>query len=117
MLAKSLKTVIILAVTLTFFGGTAMADRWGRDYHQPQKRNHHYSKHHPKAYKSHHHRHQRRVVHKEYVYVAPPRPHYREHRHQTSALHALAPRVVFIGGLPVPVPPPPHEVLDYLTGR
>ena len=114
---KSLKSVIVLAVALTFFGGTAMADRWGRDYHHPPKRHHHYSKHHPKYYKGHRHGHHRYVVHRRNIYVAPPHPQYRSRRHEASALHALAPRVVIIGGLPIPVPPPPHEVLDYLTSR
>lgn len=109
MLAKVLKSVIVLAVALTFFGGTAMADRRGRDgYHHHQKHQYH-MKHHPK--------HRPHVVYKKYVYVAPPRPHHRPERYQASSLHPLAPRVVFIGGLPIPVPPPPHEVLDYLTGH
>jgi len=117
MLAKSLKTVIVMAVALTFFGGTAMADRWGRDCHHPRKDHHHYSKHHPKYYKGHRRGHRPHIVQRRIVYVAPARPHYRAQRHEASALRALAPRVVFVGGLPVPVPPPPHEVLEYLTGR
>ena len=117
MLAKVLKSVIVLAVALTFFGGTAMADRRGRDRHHQLQKHHYHMKHHPRHYKGHPHGHRPPVVYKEYVYVAPPRPHHRPQRYQASSLHPLAPRIVFIGGLPVPVPPPPHEVLNYLTGH
>jgi hypothetical protein len=109
MMAKLLKSVIVLAVAMTFFGGTAMADRWGRDCHNPHKRHHYHPRHHHKVYR-----------HEDYrrpVYVAPPRPHYRQPEYHASSLHPLAPRIVIVGGLPIPVPPPPHEVLDYLTGH
>ena len=108
MLAKFLKSVIVFAVALTFFGGTAMADRRDRDCRQPQKWHHYQPKH---RYEARHHN------HASYVYVAPPVPHYPQRQYHASNLHPLAPRIVFIGPLPIPVPPPPHEVLDYLTGR
>ena len=109
MLAKFLKSVIILAVALTFFGGTAMANGRGRDCGHYKKSHHYQPKHHYKARPHYDHR--------RHVYVAPPRPHYRQPQYHASRLHPLAPRVVFVGPLPIPVPPPPHEVLDYLTGR
>ena len=108
-MAKFLKTVIVMAVALTFFGGTAMADRRGRDCHQPQKAHHYQTKHHYKA-----HRHDN---HRRHVYVAPPAPHYRQPRYHASSVHPLAPRIIIVGGLPIPVPPPPHEVIGYLTGH
>lgn len=109
MLAKFLKSVIVLAVALTLFGGTAMADRWSRDCHHPKKRHHYQPKHHHKVQPHHGHRGR--------VYVVPPRPHYRQPQYHASSVHPLAPRVLFVGPLPIPVPPPPHEVLDYLTGH
>jgi hypothetical protein len=109
MLAKSLKSAIILAVALTFFGGTAMADRWERNCHQSAKWHHYQPKH---NYKAHRHEHYRRPV-----YVAPSPPHYRQPQYHASSLNSLAPRIVIVGGLPIPVPPPPHVVLDYLTGH
>jgi hypothetical protein len=109
MLAKSLKSVIVLAVALTFFGGTAMADRWERNCHHPKKWHHYHPRH---NYKAHRHHDYRRPV-----YVAPPRPHYRQPRYHASSVHPLAPRIIVVGGLPIPVPPPPNEVLDYLTGH
>jgi hypothetical protein len=108
MLAKNLKSVLVLAVALTFFGGTAMADNRGREDHHSQGWNHH-------AQGYHHAR--PHFGHSGHVYVVPPRPHYRPHSYQASSLHALAPRIVFLGPLPIPVPPPPSEVLDYITGR
>jgi hypothetical protein len=109
MMAKFLKSVIVLAVTLTFFGGTAMADRWGRDSHHPQKRQHYQSKHQYKA--------PPRYDHRRHVQVVPARPHYQQPRYHASNAHSLAPRVVFVGPLPILVPPPPHEVIGYLTGH
>lgn len=122
MLANFLKSVIVLAVTLTFFGTPAMADNRGRDgHHLPKKRDHYCSKHHPKHIKRHHHGHRpaqrRHIVHTDSGPAAPPRHHGRPHRHQDSTLHPLAPRIVFIGPIPFPVPPAPNEVLDYLTGH
>jgi hypothetical protein len=105
MLAKFLKSAIVLAIALTFFGGTAMADRWERGRHHSREY-HHY---HP-AVRPHY-------VHRVYVPAAPARAYYRQPQHRTSALEALAPRIVFLGPVPIPVPPPPNEVLDYLTGR
>lgn len=122
MLAKFLKSVIVLAVALTFFSGTAMADNWRRGGHHPPKKRYHYcSKHHPKHIKHHHHghrpAHRRYIVHQDYGPALPSRIHYRPHRYQASTQHPLAPRIVFIGPIPFPVPPPPNEVLDYLTGH
>jgi hypothetical protein len=101
MMAKILKSVIVVAAALTFFGGTAMADRWGRDYH-------HDSYHHNYHHNDYHQNRHARVA---------PRHDYRQPSHYASDAHSLAPRIVFFGGLPVPVPPPPNEVLHYLTGR
>lgn len=122
MMAKFLKSVIVLAMVLTFFGGTAMADRRGRDYHHPKKGHRHHLKHHHKGRSHYHyHRHIRvappRDHHRRHVRVVRQRPTYRQPRYHAADPHPLAPRIVFLGGLPVPVPPPPHEVLDYLTGR
>lgn len=109
MMAKFLKSVIVVAVALTFFGGTAMADRWGRDCKHPKKW-HHYQ---PKRY----HQARPHYDHRRHVQVVPPAPRYRQPRHHASNVHPLAPRILFVGPLPIPVPPPPNEVLDYLTGR
>ena len=108
-MAKIFKSVIVLAMTLTLFAGTAMADRRGRDCRQSQKWHHHQPKRH---YETRHHHDHRRPV-----YVAPPARHYRQPQYHASSVHPLAPRIVIVGGLPFPVPPPPHEVLDYLTGH
>jgi hypothetical protein len=109
MLAKFIKSAIVLAVALTLFGGTAMADNRGHGGH------HHHQWHH----QSQHYHHARPDFgHRGHVYVVPaPRPQHRPHHYQTSSLHPLAPRIVFLGPLPIPVPPPPNEVLDYITGR
>ena len=109
MLAKSLKSVIILAVALTFFGGTAMADRWERNCHQTRNWHHYQPKHHYKAHRYH--------AYRRPVYVAPPRPYHEQARYHTTSLSALAPRIAIVGGLPIPVPPPPYVVIDYLTGH
>jgi len=114
MMAKILKSVIVVAVALTFFGGTAMADRWDRDYHHHHKRYHSHWKQHHKVRARYHHDGYR---HERHARVAPPRHDYRQSRHYASQSHPLAPRIVFFGGLPVPVPPPPNEVLHYLTGH
>ncbi|MEJ2154917.1 MAG: hypothetical protein P8X96_06255 [Desulfobacteraceae bacterium] len=135
MMAKILKSVIVAAVVMTFFGGTAMADRRGRDAHHSKDWVHSNAKRYHKAYHHDHYRkhvraerrHNRHIRHDRYVsrhghdrrhdHYVPKRSHYRKPRYQASSPHPLAPRVVFLGGLPVPVPPPPHEVLDFLTGR
>ena len=123
-MAKILKSVIVVAVALTFFGGTAIADRGDRDYHHRNKRYHSQWKQHHKAhghyYQKRHHssgHYRDSYRHERHARVAPPRHDYRQSRHHASNSHPLAPRVVFFGGLPVPVPPPPNEVLDYLTGH
>ena len=109
MMAKFLKSVVVFAVALTLFGGTAMADRWDRNCHHPEKWQHHQTKHHYAARP--HYEHRKRV------YVVPSRPHYRQPQYHASSLHPLAPRIIVVAGLPIPVPPPPHEVLNYLTGH
>ncbi len=121
MMAKILKSVIVVAAALTFFGGTAMADGWGRDYHH-NKGHHSHWKHHQRHHSDWRQPQRGAYYHDSYreerhARVAPPRHDYRESRHYASESHPLAPRIVFFGGLPVPVPPPPNEVLDYLTGR
>jgi hypothetical protein len=109
MMAKILKSVIIVAMAMTFFGGTAMADRRGRDYDHSQKWDHSYSRsyHRAPAY-NHHGRHDE---------VVSKRSDYRQPQYHASKSPSLAPRIVFFGGLPVPVPPPPDEVFRFLTGH
>jgi len=122
-MARILKSLIVVALAMTFLGGTAMADGRGRDRHHADKWQSSHWKH--DHYRARHHNHYRRHARAEnrydhrrrHVRVVPSRPDYRHREYRASKPHPLAPRVIFLGGLPVPVPPPPNEVLDYLTGR
>lgn len=121
MLAKSLKFAMVFAVVLTFFGGTAMADHKGRDGHGKTEwngghanqhatpGNHHYANHHDG---NHYH-----YAHRDYGHhYAPRTPHPPVYR-PVSRPNPLAPRIAFIGPIPVPVPPSPQEVFGFITGR
>jgi hypothetical protein len=123
MLAKSLKFAMVFAVVLTFCGGTAMADNHGRMNHSktqwngghPNQHanpvNHHYAEHHDG---DHHHY---AYTHRDYDrHYAPRTPHPPVYRPVYRA-NPLAPRIAFIGPIPVPVPPSPHEVIGFITGR
>ena len=124
MMAKLFKSVIVLAVILMFFGGTASAHGRGGDgkHYKKWHRSHryHYHKarpHHRYHHKRHIHSVRRHDHHRRHGHAVSRRSEYRQQRYKTAKPHPLAPRLIYIGGLPVPVPPPPHEVLDYLTGH
>lgn len=110
MLIKSLKFAMVFAVVLTFLGGTAMADNRGHQGHpgrQAYKWEQHYAKH--NNGNPYHYRHARRF--------SPPREPHRQSAHRISKPNPLAPRIVFLGPIPVPVPPSPHEVLGFIAGH
>jgi hypothetical protein len=120
MLTKSLKFSIVLAVVLTLFGGTAMADSRGRNNHNAIKGDREYQHHHDNKWGNHYRgRHQGNhyYAHRDYGHRNLTRPVYHHPPYQVSKPHPLAPRIVFLGPIPVPVPPPPHEVLNYITGH
>jgi hypothetical protein len=121
MLAKSLKFVMVFAVVLTFFGGTAMADHKGRGGHWKTEwdgghynQHAHPGNHHWAKYRHGDHRHYaRRDYDRHYAPRAPQHPV----RQSVSRPNPLAPRIAFLGPIPVPVPPSPQEVIGFITGR
>lgn len=123
MLTKSIKFAMIFAVVLAFFSGTAMAGDRGRGGHHPTQWDRGNQKHHAYKWNKHyykHHRGDRRYyAHHRRVdnHRKPLRAPYHQPERRVSKPHPLAPRIVFLGGLPVPVPPPPHEVLGYIAGH
>ena len=110
MLAKSIKFAIVFAVILTLFGGTAMADNRGRDGHRQTEWN---RGHHHQSYERHH----QAYAHRSYNHHKVPRVIHRQPVRRVVKANPLAPRIVFLGPIPVPVPPSPHEVLGYLSGH
>lgn len=127
MIAKSLKIGIVLAVTAIFFTGTAMAGGRHREdrqrhrvhgYHKEYrgKHLHHYRNPHGKR----HHRNDRHYAHGEngkrkhrakHHYRPEQRTRHDGNRNRSNKRHPLAPKIAFLGPIPVPLPPPPHAVL------
>jgi hypothetical protein len=120
MTLKSLKIGILAAVMFTFFAGTAMAGGRDLDRHRRNDTRGYVNRttgHENHRFRKDHRDHKRYIAPQGHV-IRGPLTHRNNQRPSTSydqghhpAQHGLAPRVVFLGPLPILLPPPPHVLL------